>query len=108
MSTSQYPISGTCPASVWAEERGTGEDVSAPATVATAAHVVTTYSTATMLKEILEAARPLLRNRPEYFFGQYDMEKEDWTDTMEAVNELYDNYRHDDYMDSQSDEDGDW
>lgn len=93
-----------------AQLRGAGLDTRAAFAergVDVGAHVVTTYQSAAMLRGICDSATAALRFKSHMYNVTYDYEKDDWTERIEDVMNVWDDYRHGDEGDDDG-EDGDW
>ncbi|TPP45502.1 Protein kinase domain family protein [Leishmania donovani] len=58
------------------------------------AHVLSTYATAPMLRDINTKAQAALRNKMDRYCDAYVMEKDDWREALEEGLALFDDYNH--------------
>ncbi|CBZ26645.1 conserved hypothetical protein [Leishmania mexicana MHOM/GT/2001/U1103] len=58
------------------------------------AHVLSTYATAPMLRDINTKAQAALRNKMDRYCDAYVMEKDDWREALDEGLALFDDYNH--------------
>ncbi|EPY23409.1 hypothetical protein STCU_07725 [Strigomonas culicis] len=124
LTATPYPVSQTFPAELlaWAAadataaEREAGARTQAraaeragsgDATLNVAAHVLSTYNSYDMLAPLAAAAKPLVRRSTHRYNATYHMETEEWQEKLEQLQEIVDDYRHEDYV-VEDNEEGDW
>ncbi|CCW59841.1 unnamed protein product [Phytomonas sp. EM1] len=66
-------------------------------------HVVTTFNSAPMLDRIVKEAQKTLRYRMHTYCESYSMEADDWKEHIEDVLRIYDDYRHEETGNGDSD-----
>jgi hypothetical protein len=115
---SNYPISGTFPMELMFADpaaaerqlpRGLGSLRDALRSVDVGAHVLSTYASAPMLRDIVSTAQAALRFKTDRYCAAYEMEKDDWRETVDEGLTMYDDYHHAAPSDAEgSDDDGDY
>ncbi|KAL7711229.1 hypothetical protein N2W54_005311 [Lotmaria passim] len=113
---SNYPISRTFPmelmfANPSAVEhqlpRGLSSLRDALSSVDVGAHVLSTYASAPMLREIVGKAQSALRHKTDSYCAAYEMEKDEWREAVDEGLALHDDYHHAAPSDAEEDSHGD-
>lgn len=103
MTESNYPISATFPMELMFSDpaatarqlpRGLGSLRDALKSVDVGAHVLSTYASAPMLHDIVDKAKAALRFKMDRYCVAYDMEKDDWQETIDEGLAMFDDYHH--------------
>lgn len=69
------------------------------------AHVLSTYATAPMLREIVTKAHAILQQKMDTYCDAYAMEKDEWREAVEEGTALFDTYHHAAPSDDEEDSD---